>query len=311
MAVLQQILQKFDELKQLAAEGGIQALAFDPTVRIIAGSIVCVLMLTLVLMQPIPDVDEPAKGAPEPPRCCCPPLPALPRLLQLPARPQPALCPTVQIAGLSTIAATPSACSLPLTALSQQRRCFFSFCLRMPPCPPLSAAPPKKREMRGYTRAEVAQHKSEGNLWLIIAHKETNKLQVGASHSLALPSTQCRHGPADPPCQPCPVIRSAARMAPPRTLAGVRREQLRGAPPRGGCHLHACGRRLHGGLPWAAAPAHSGGPGGRVLHRLGGGPMTHACGHIAKQQACCTCCKRLPGRPCGGVCPRSDLGDAA
>lgn len=70
MALAQQILQKYDELKQLAAEGGIQALAFDPTVRIIAGSIVCVLMLTLVLMQPIPDVDEPAKGAPEPPRCC-------------------------------------------------------------------------------------------------------------------------------------------------------------------------------------------------------------------------------------------------
>lgn len=122
MAVLQQVLQKFDELKQLAAEGGIQALAFDPTVRIIAGSIVCVLMLTLVLMQPIPDVDEPAKGAPEPPRCCCPPLPALPRLLQLPALPQSAPCPLCRLQ-LCTIAAAPragGACPLPLdTELSQ------------------------------------------------------------------------------------------------------------------------------------------------------------------------------------------------
>ncbi|EFN57103.1 expressed protein [Chlorella variabilis] len=37
----------------------------------------------------------------------------------------------------------------------------------------------QKREPRGYTRAEVARHKAEDDLWIIIRHKDTNKLQVG------------------------------------------------------------------------------------------------------------------------------------
>ncbi|KAL4855974.1 Cytochrome B5-like protein [Chlorella vulgaris] len=37
---------------------------------------------------------------------------------------------------------------------------------------------PKQREQRGYTRAEVAQHTAEDDLWLIIRHKTTGKLQV-------------------------------------------------------------------------------------------------------------------------------------
>ena len=39
---------------------------------------------------------------------------------------------------------------------------------------------PKAREMRGYTRAEVAQHRSEDDLWLIIKNKGSDKYKVPA-----------------------------------------------------------------------------------------------------------------------------------
>ena len=46
---------------------------------------------------------------------------------------------------------------------------------------PLAAgkAPPQKREPRGYTRAEVAQHRSEHDLWLILQNKGSDKFKVG------------------------------------------------------------------------------------------------------------------------------------
>ncbi len=43
------------------------------------------------------------------------------------------------------------------------------------------AAKPKARELRGYTRAEVAQHKAEDDLWLIIKNKGSDRLKVGGA----------------------------------------------------------------------------------------------------------------------------------
>lgn len=37
---------------------------------------------------------------------------------------------------------------------------------------------PKERDMRGFTRVEVAQHKSEDDLWLIIKNKGSDRLKV-------------------------------------------------------------------------------------------------------------------------------------
>jgi hypothetical protein len=45
--------------------------------------------------------------------------------------------------------------------------------------PAAGKAPAKKREPRGYTRAEVAQHMSEDDLWLILQNKDSNKFKVG------------------------------------------------------------------------------------------------------------------------------------
>lgn len=45
-------------------------------------------------------------------------------------------------------------------------------------CPSAAAAKPKPRELRGYTRAEVAQHKAEDDLWLIIKNKGSDRLKV-------------------------------------------------------------------------------------------------------------------------------------
>lgn len=39
-------------------------------------------------------------------------------------------------------------------------------------------SPPKPREMRGYTRAEVAQHNKEGDCWLIIKNRGSDRLKV-------------------------------------------------------------------------------------------------------------------------------------
>ncbi|PRW57707.1 Cytochrome b5 [Chlorella sorokiniana] len=41
-----------------------------------------------------------------------------------------------------------------------------------------SKGKPKPRELRGYTRAEVAQHKAEDDLWLIIKNKGSDRLKV-------------------------------------------------------------------------------------------------------------------------------------
>lgn len=42
------------------------------------------------------------------------------------------------------------------------------------------AGQPKERELRGYTRAQVAQHNTEDDLWLIIKNKGSDKHKVGA-----------------------------------------------------------------------------------------------------------------------------------
>ena len=96
------------------------------------------------------------------------------------------------------------------------------------PCAPAAGkAHAKKREPRGYTRAEVAQHKSEDDLWLILQNKDSDKFKVCA-------------GAGWPEVRPYRRIHTAGETGLQRPWGGPQLQTTHAFYLPGSCVLHLC-----------------------------------------------------------------------